>query len=343
MSKQQIEKLIKEIENIRNLLSLIETRIKQLEYNKIINQMNKMSETNAKRDDNYKYTNKLIQKLKKRRNLNLKEKPVQCSGMNIVDEHLERCSNITKKKYCEEHENKYRYEKPDDCPICMDTISEQTEIPLSCGHWIHKECLFPTNLHICPVCRQNMKQEEVDYVFGNKHQERNLYARNYYIPFDQGGNFNAPVIVQRNYPELNDFLSDPNIEIYIPNSAFYNMTKRDMIAQLRLVFVNARNNVFTYFNNVNGNYYYVPDSLSEKLNTFTDIMINASIRHNLRNETVEYIRNIINNSTEAKKIYISRIFKFLFNVLIINEFRGDTLIQLLSNLIVSKLIASLNS
>jgi septal ring factor EnvC (AmiA/AmiB activator) len=66
MSKQQIEKLIKEIENIRNLLSLIESRIKQLEYNKIINQMNKMSETNDKRDDNYKYTNKLIQKLKKR-------------------------------------------------------------------------------------------------------------------------------------------------------------------------------------------------------------------------------------------------------------------------------------
>ena len=121
------------------------------------------------------------------------------------------------------------------------------------------------------------------------------------------------------------------------------MTKRDMIAQLRLVFVNARNNVFTYFNNINENYYYVPDSLSEKLNTFTDIMIDASIRHNLRNETVEYIRNIINNSTEAKKIYISRIFKFLFNILIINEFRGDVLIQLLSNLIVSKLIASLNS
>ncbi len=151
------------------------------------------------------------------------------------------------------------------------------------------------------------------------------------------------MIVQRNYPELHNFLSDPNIEIYIPNSSFYNMTKRDMIAQLRLVFVNARNNVFTYFNNVNENYYYVPDSLSEKLNTFTDIMINSFIRYNSRNETVEYIRNIINNSTEIKKIYISRIFKFLFNVLIINEFRGDILIQLLSNLIVSKLIASLNS
>jgi len=299
--------LLKEIDYIRNLLTLIENRINQLEYNKKIYQMNKLTEFNVKKD----YTSNLIQKLKKRRDLNLKGKPVQCSGMNIVDDHLERCTNISTKKYCDIHEEKYKYEKPDDCPVCMDVISDETEIPLSCGHWIHKECLVPTNLHICPLCRQNMKQEESDYVFGKQHQERNLYARNYYIPFDQGDNFNAPVIVQRNYPELHDFLSDPNIEIYIPNSSFYNMTKRDMIAQLRLVFVNARNNVFTYFNNVNENYYYVPDSLSEKLNTFTDIMINSSIRYNSRNETVEYIRNIINNSTETKKILVEYLNFFL--------------------------------
>lgn len=348
MSSIEIKKniLLKEIENIRKLLTLIETRIEQLEYNKKVFQSNKLTEYNLKKD----YTNKLLKRLEKRRDLNLKlrnenntKKPVQCSGMNIVEDHLERCTNITNTKYCEEHQERYKYEKPDDCPICMDTISEQTEIPLSCGHWIHKDCLVPTNLHICPVCRQKMKQVDVKYIFGEEHQERNLYAHNYYIPFEQGQNVNVPIIVQNNYPDLHDFLSEPDplLEMYIPTSPFYNITKRDITEQLRRVFVNARNNILTYFNNVNENYYYVPEYLNEKLNTFTDIMIDTSIRHNLRRETVEFIRNNINNSTESKKIYISKIFKFLFNILIINDFRGDILIQLLSNLTVSKLIVTL--
>ena len=312
--------------------------------------MNKLSEFNVKKD----YTSSLIQKLKKRRELNLKlkenqekEKPVQCSGMNIVDNHLERCTNISNKKYCDTHEEKYKYEKPDDCPVCMDEISDETEIPLSCGHWIHKECLVPTNLHICPICRQKMKQEEVYYVFGKQHLEQNLYARNYYIPFDQGEQNNIlennRINMEINSINLNVYLSDPNIENYIPNSAFYNMTKRDMTEQLRVIFVNARTNNFTYFNNVDQNYYYVPDYLSEKLNGFTNIMITTFIINNSRIETAEQIRNNINNnSTETKKIYTNRLFKFLFNVLIINEFRNDTLITLLSNLTVSKFIVSLN-
>ena len=97
---------------------------------------------------------------------NLKNKTSKCKGLKINGNVLLKCENNILNKYCSEHEHKYRLEKPDDCCICMDNISSETEIPLECGHWIHKQCLIPTNTHICPMCRQQMKQYEIEYIFG---------------------------------------------------------------------------------------------------------------------------------------------------------------------------------
>lgn len=108
-----------------------------------------------------------------------------CRALLINDDlQLERCSNQSEHHHCPDHEQRYRLEKPDDCPVCMDSISCITETPLECGHWIHKHCLVPTNIHICPVCRQSMQIHEADYIFGRNHQQRNQYAQNYFIPFD---------------------------------------------------------------------------------------------------------------------------------------------------------------
>lgn len=111
-----------------------------------------------------------------------------CRGLNIEVDGLVRCPNTSNGEYCNEHSHRYRLDKPDDCPVCMDTISSRTETPLSCGHWVHKHCLVPTNLHMCPVCRQSMQPNEVRYVFGANHQQHNSYAHNYYMPF----NINEP-------------------------------------------------------------------------------------------------------------------------------------------------------
>lgn len=107
----------------------------------------------------------------------------KCKGFSINGDKIIKCENISDKKYCSDHSHRYRFEKPDDCPICMDIISEESETPLECGHWIHKECLIPTNIHICPVCRQNMKQHEIDYIFGVNHQQQNNYGQNLFIQF----------------------------------------------------------------------------------------------------------------------------------------------------------------
>lgn len=84
----------------------------------------------------------------------------------ITNWFIKKCKNKCFNEYCDTHKHKYRLEKPDECPICMDTILDTNEIPLECGHWTHKECLKHTNISKCPTCRQEMKKEEIEYIFG---------------------------------------------------------------------------------------------------------------------------------------------------------------------------------
>lgn len=121
-----------------------------------------------------------------------------CRGLTIQGENLLKCRNKSDKHHCVDHEHRYRLEKPDDCPVCMDTISNETETPLECGHWIHKQCLIPTNLHICPVCRQLMKPHEITFIFGENHQQHNQYSHNYYQPFDNQSLFSQQIIQGEN-------------------------------------------------------------------------------------------------------------------------------------------------
>lgn len=98
-----------------------------------------------------------------------------CSALEIVGISLERCTFSTNDKFCNKHFNKYRLEKPEDCPICFDNISNETEIPLECGHWIHRTCLQPTNLHKCSLCQTKMTEDEINYIFGQGHIEQNNF------------------------------------------------------------------------------------------------------------------------------------------------------------------------
>ena len=142
---------------------------------------------------------------------NEKIEKIKCKGLIISGNRLIKCENVSDKKYCIKHEHRYRLEKPDDCPICMDEISESSETPLECGHWIHKNCLIPTNLHICPVCRQDMKLHEVEYIFGSNHQQHNRYSQNF-----------VPSIIQDIIQIENINLSDINISDYNNQEHFMN-------------------------------------------------------------------------------------------------------------------------
>ena len=75
--------------------------------------------------------------------------------------------------FCNDHT--IQYKNKEDCSICFESVDETNEIPLHCGHWFHKECLKPTNIHKCPLCKQVMNETETRYIFGENHIEQNNY------------------------------------------------------------------------------------------------------------------------------------------------------------------------
>jgi hypothetical protein len=102
---------------------------------------------------------------------------------NQSDYILTKCDKVTihNKKYCNSHAHKFRLDKEDDCPVCMEVICSNTEEPLSCGHWIHSKCLLGWKKDTCPVCRASMTDDEVErYNYGNYrniHNKLTVYRR----------------------------------------------------------------------------------------------------------------------------------------------------------------------
>lgn len=70
----------------------------------------------------------------------------RCCKMNIFPNY----------RYCTKHIHEQQpmqiIEKPDDCPVCMDTFHED-DTPLTCGHWVHKSCIIKSGKGQCPICR----------------------------------------------------------------------------------------------------------------------------------------------------------------------------------------------
>jgi len=98
-----------------------------------------------------------------------------CNSFEILNNVLIPCNQNTNHQFCNKHSHKHRLEKPDECPICFDEISSETETPLECGHWIHRLCIQQTNLHKCSLCNQKMIQDEINYIFGEGHIEQNNF------------------------------------------------------------------------------------------------------------------------------------------------------------------------
>ena len=46
-------------------------------------------------------------------------------------------------------------EKPSECPVCYEELEDLK--PLSCGHWVHKNCIIKSKKDKCPMCREKVK------------------------------------------------------------------------------------------------------------------------------------------------------------------------------------------
>lgn len=108
----------------------------------------------------------------------------KCGALIFENDSLVKCGMRTDNKYCSFHSERYKFEV-EECTICLESISTTSEMPLACGHWFHKECLKPTDIHSCPYCRSCMDKSDIEYIFGKKHTEKEKYSLNDIIEYNE--------------------------------------------------------------------------------------------------------------------------------------------------------------
>ena len=69
--------------------------------------------------------------------------------------------------------SQFKAEKPQDCPVCFESLDNENKT-LSCGHWVHTECVIKSKKDCCPLCRQTVKLslEEQYRLQELQHQEK---------------------------------------------------------------------------------------------------------------------------------------------------------------------------
>lgn len=74
------------------------------------------------------------------------------------------CKNVGRGKhtFCNKHTKMYRYEKPEECPVCMEDLQNEKyplrgEVEGKCGHWVHHSCVISSGKQECPICREKIK------------------------------------------------------------------------------------------------------------------------------------------------------------------------------------------
>ena len=61
-----------------------------------------------------------------------------------------------------EENKKYKFEKPEECYICLSPFLDNDKPIEPCGHWVHRECQVKTGYY-CGLCRSQVvftKEEE---------------------------------------------------------------------------------------------------------------------------------------------------------------------------------------
>ncbi len=71
------------------------------------------------------------------------------------------CKNIQlkigSKSFCKKHNKKFKFDKPSECPICIESLNNEKYPLINCGHWIHHNCVIESGKQECPICRASVK------------------------------------------------------------------------------------------------------------------------------------------------------------------------------------------
>ena len=109
-------------------------------------------------------------------------------------------SKIGNKSFCKKHNKKYKFDKPIDCPICLERLDDKYPL-LNCGHWVHHKCVIESGKSECPMCRAGVtfnrdlkkemnkkikikktenEREEMEELRRMQEEEEREYSRLYY-------------------------------------------------------------------------------------------------------------------------------------------------------------------
>lgn len=83
-------------------------------------------------------------------------------------------------RYCSRHAKLFKFPKPDECPICLDSSTTMPQ-PLSCGHWICRTCITKWRAE-CPICRASIQvtkreQRQIESIPVERNEAEDLTAQ----------------------------------------------------------------------------------------------------------------------------------------------------------------------
>ncbi len=90
------------------------------------------------------------------------------------------CKNVGSQKnnFCRKHLVQYKFEKPDECCVCLEDLKDEKYPLRECGHWIHHNCVIMTGKEECPCCRAkvtlNKEQQKALNDIKNKNKKEQL-------------------------------------------------------------------------------------------------------------------------------------------------------------------------
>jgi hypothetical protein len=90
------------------------------------------------------------------------------------------CKNVGSQRYefCKKHSEQFKFDKPDECCVCLEDLKDEKYPLRDCGHWVHHKCVIMSGKDECPCCRGKVKfnkeQQAALSEVKNKHKKEKI-------------------------------------------------------------------------------------------------------------------------------------------------------------------------
>lgn len=125
-----------------------------------------------------------------------------------------------------------RFEKPEECCVCLEEFADNDDPLFPCGHWVHPKCVALWGNEQCPLCKGDVDLPEK---YKRKAAKTRQRKRDEMMIFDDLDDFELPPqmiqirIISRS---INVLATEANINRHFVNP-FYGVMGADSVTQLQ--------------------------------------------------------------------------------------------------------------